>query len=157
MRGGFGLGCGVLWVGAGESRAVGDVQQAGKKRGGSGVLSPLLLPFSRLGSGQGTLGSTAAPPRSMATGAGRTATVIFTVIMISSDFHLPSVRRNARKRFKFEFLKFSTLGDQPIGQGFQSYFCYKERLSFAEILFAFLSIVTVSDSKFDRSLSDVLI
>jgi hypothetical protein len=30
-----------------------------------------------------------------------------------------SVRRNARKKFKFEFLKFSTLGDQHIGQGFQ--------------------------------------
>jgi hypothetical protein len=45
-------------------------------------------------------------------------------------------------------LKTSTLGDQHIGQGFQSYFCYKEMLSFAEILFAFLSIVTVSDSNF---------
>jgi hypothetical protein len=46
-----------------------------------------------------------------------------------------SVRRNARKNFKFEFLKFSTLGDQHIGQGVLSYFCYKERRSFAEILF----------------------
>jgi hypothetical protein len=49
------------------------------------------------------------------------------------DFHLQGVRRNVRKKFKFEFLKFSTLGDQQIGQGFQSYFCYRERLSFAEI------------------------
>jgi hypothetical protein len=64
------------------------------------------------------------------------------------DFHLPGVRRNARKRFKFKFLKFSTLDDPHIGQGFQWYFCYKERLSFAEIIFAFLGIVTVSDSKF---------
>jgi hypothetical protein len=31
---GVGLGRGVLWVGAGEGRAVGDVQVAGKKRGG---------------------------------------------------------------------------------------------------------------------------
>jgi hypothetical protein len=63
-------------------------------------------------------------------------------------FHLPGVRRIARKNFKFEILNTSTLGDQQIGQGFQSYFCYKEKLSFAEILFAFLGIVTVSDSNF---------
>jgi hypothetical protein len=88
MLGGFGLGCGVLWVGAGESRVVGDVQQAGKKRGGSWVLSPLLLPFSRLGSGQGTLGSTVASSRSMATGFERARTVIFTVIKICSIFIL---------------------------------------------------------------------
>jgi hypothetical protein len=73
------------------------------------------------------------------------------------DFYPPGVRRIARKKFKFEILKISTLGDQHIGQGFQSYFCYNEMLSFAEILFAFLGIVTDSDSKFDRSLSDVLI
>jgi hypothetical protein len=35
------------------------------------------------------------------------------------DFHLPGVRRKARKKFKFEFLKISTLGAQHIGQGFQ--------------------------------------
>jgi hypothetical protein len=35
VLGGFGLGRGVLWVGAGEGRVVGDVQVAGKKRGGS--------------------------------------------------------------------------------------------------------------------------
>jgi hypothetical protein len=35
------------------------------------------------------------------------------------DFHLQGVRRNARKKFKFEFLKISTLGDQHIGQGIQ--------------------------------------
>jgi hypothetical protein len=35
------------------------------------------------------------------------------------DFHLPGVRSNARKRFKFEILKVSTLGDQHISQGFQ--------------------------------------
>jgi hypothetical protein len=31
MLGGFGLDCGMLWVGAGEGRVVGDVQVAGKK------------------------------------------------------------------------------------------------------------------------------
>jgi hypothetical protein len=51
VLGGFGLCCGMLWVGAGEGRVVGDMQQAGKKRGGSWALPPLLLPFSRLGSG----------------------------------------------------------------------------------------------------------
>jgi hypothetical protein len=65
-----------------------------------------------------------------------------------SPICLPGVRSNVRKKFKFEFLKFSTLGGQHIGQGFQSYFCYKEMLSFAEIVFAFLSIVIVSDSNF---------
>jgi hypothetical protein len=64
------------------------------------------------------------------------------------DFCLPGVRPNARKKLKFEFLKFFTLGGQHIRQGFQRYFCYKERLSFAEIMFQILGIVTVSDSKF---------
>jgi hypothetical protein len=72
-------------------------------------------------------------------------------------FRLPGVRRFARKNFKFEILKISTFGDQHIGQGFQSYFCYKAGLSFAEIYNSKFGIVTVSDSKFDRSLSDVLI
>jgi hypothetical protein len=74
----------------------------------------------------------------MAIGMGRTAIVIFTVITILLDFCLPSVRRNARKKFKFEILKISTLGDQHISQGFQKYFCYQERLSFAKILFQIL-------------------
>jgi hypothetical protein len=48
-------------------------------------------------------------------------------------FFSASVRRNARKSLKFEFLKFSTLGDQHIGQGFQSYFCSGEITGFAKI------------------------
>jgi hypothetical protein len=86
VLGGFGLGCGVLWVGAGESRTVGVMQEERRQR--RGVLGAFLfsLHFSRLGSGQGERGSTAAPPRSMATGAGRTATVITTVIKICSIF-----------------------------------------------------------------------
>jgi hypothetical protein len=64
------------------------------------------------------------------------------------DFCLPGVRSNARKKFKFEFLKTATVGLHHIGQEFQGYFCYKERLSFAEIIFEFLGIVTVSDSIF---------
>jgi hypothetical protein len=45
-------------------------------------------------------------------------------------------------------LKIFTLGGQHVSQGFQRYFCYKERLSFAEIIFRIFGIVTVSDSKF---------
>jgi hypothetical protein len=84
----------------------------------------------------------------MATGFERGRTVQLTVKSIFSDFRLPSARRNARKKIKFGFLKFFTLGDQHIRHCFQRYFCYKEMLSFAEILFQNLGIVTVSDSKF---------
>jgi hypothetical protein len=49
------------------------------------------------------------------------------------------------------------LGAQQIGQGILSYFCFKERRSFAEILFQILSMVTVSDSNFGSSLSDALV
>jgi hypothetical protein len=54
------------------------------------------------------------------------------------NFCLPGVRSNARKKFNFKFLKMATVGLQQIGQGFQEYFCYKERLSFAEIKFQIL-------------------
>jgi hypothetical protein len=64
------------------------------------------------------------------------------------DFCLPGVRSNARKKFEFEFLKMATVVRQHIGQGFQGYFCYQERISFAEIIIQILGIVTVSDSIF---------
>jgi hypothetical protein len=48
-------------------------------------------------------------------------------------FFSASVRRNARKSLKFEFLKFSTLGAQHMSQGFQSYFCSGEITGFAKI------------------------
>jgi hypothetical protein len=56
---GFCLGDGVLWVGSGEVTAVGSLQRGRGQRGGSGRRLPLLLHFSRLGSGQRGLGSTA--------------------------------------------------------------------------------------------------
>jgi hypothetical protein len=84
----------------------------------------------------------------MATGMRQMGAVIFTVITIFPDFRLPGVRRNARMKLNFEFLKFSTLGAQHISQGFQRYFCYQEMLSFAEILIQICGIVTVSYSKF---------
>jgi hypothetical protein len=68
--------------------------------------------------------------------------------LIPSDFCLPGVRHNARKKFEFKFLKTDTVVGQDIGQGFQGYFCFKERLGFAEIKFQILGIVTVSDSIF---------
>jgi hypothetical protein len=58
--------------------------------------------------------------------------------LIFFDFCLPGARHNARKRFKFEILKNFTLGGQHVSQGFQRYFCYTERLSFAEIIFQIL-------------------
>jgi hypothetical protein len=73
---------------------------------------------------------------------------------ISFDFLSASVRRNARKSLKFEFLKFSTLGDQHIGQGFQIYFCYQEWFSFAEIYISKFDMVNDSDSNFGSSLGD---
>jgi hypothetical protein len=58
-------------------------------------------------------------PTSMATGLERGRIVQLTVKSIFADFRSPGVRRNARKIFKFEILKISTLGDPHIGQGFQ--------------------------------------
>jgi hypothetical protein len=68
-----------------------------------------------------------------------------------------SVRRNARKNLKFEFLKFSSLSDQHIGQGVLSYFCFGEIAGFAQILIQIFGIATVSDSNFGSSLSDALV
>jgi hypothetical protein len=130
---GVGLGRGVLWVGAGEGRAVGSVQRRRRRREGGPALSsssPAFL-MARVGA-EGT-GSVAESPRGMATGFGRGRTVIFTVVLISPDFQLPGVRRKARKNFKFEFLKFSTLGDHYLSQGIQWYFCSEERMGFARI------------------------
>jgi hypothetical protein len=47
VLGGFGLGRGVLWVGAGEGRVVVDVQVAGKKKRGSGGAGFSSPPSSR--------------------------------------------------------------------------------------------------------------
>jgi hypothetical protein len=108
---GFGLGRGVLWVGAGVVTVVGSLQRGRRRReGGPGAVF-LSSHVTRLGSGQRAPGSTAEVSRSMATGFERARTVKLTVESISSDFCSPGVRRNARKRFKFEFLKIFTLGD----------------------------------------------
>jgi hypothetical protein len=67
---------------------------------------------------------------------------------ISFDFLSASVRRNARKNLKFEILKFSNLDNQHMSQGIQWYFCFEERIRFAEILFQIFGLVFDSDSKF---------
>jgi hypothetical protein len=64
------------------------------------------------------------------------------------DFCPPGARHNARKKLKFEFLKIFTLGGQHIRQGFQNYFCSEEISCFAEILFEFWGLVTISDLNF---------
>jgi hypothetical protein len=76
----------MLWVGAGKGRVVGDVQVAGKKRGGSQGAVSSSPPFSMAWVGAEGAGSTVAPSRSMAIGFERGRTVILTVIMICSIF-----------------------------------------------------------------------
>jgi hypothetical protein len=49
------------------------------------------------------------------------------------------------------------LGAQHIGQGIQSYFCYGERLSFAEIYISKFDMVNDLDSNFGSSLGDALV
>jgi hypothetical protein len=129
----------MLWVGAGEGRVVGDVQVAGKKRwGGSWGAVSSSPPFSMAWVGAEGAGI----DRGIVQKHGHRVWASKNSDLHSSfdlaRFHLPGVRRNARKRFKFEFLKFSTLGDQHMSPGFQSYFCYKERTGFVEILFQIL-------------------
>jgi hypothetical protein len=65
-----------------RSRRSATCREQRKKRGGPGRILPLLLPFSRLGSGQRGLGSTAEDSSSMATGPRRTGTVMLTVAPI---------------------------------------------------------------------------
>jgi hypothetical protein len=132
---GFCLGDGVLWVGSGAVTAVGVVQEEERQRGG--VLGAFLFfpPFltARVGAeGAGVdRGSLHKHGYRVETHENSEAHSN----LIFSDFCLPGVRHNARKKFKFEFLKIFTLGGQHIGQGFQNYFCSEEIGCFAEILF----------------------
>jgi hypothetical protein len=78
--------CGSTLARAGWSATC---RMLGRKEGGSGVLPSLLLPFSRLGSGLGAMGSTEASSRSMATVLERARTVQPTVSSIWFDSCLP--------------------------------------------------------------------
>jgi hypothetical protein len=115
---GFCLDDGVLWVGAGEVATVGDVQRAEEEERGSWARSSSSPPFlmARVGAEGAGLDRGGSP--GMAIGFERARTVVLTVKSIFSDFCSPGVRSNARKKFKFEFLKTATVVCQDIGQGF---------------------------------------
>jgi hypothetical protein len=119
VLGGFGLGCGMLWVGAGEGRVVGDVQQAGKKRGGGPGCCLLFPPFLtvQVGAGGAGLDRGIIQEHGDRVWASKNSDLHSDQDLL--DFHPPGVRQIARKNFKFEILKISTLGDQHISQGFQ--------------------------------------
>jgi hypothetical protein len=131
------LGVWALCVGVGETTPVGNEQRAEGEERGVRAASSLSFHVARLGSGQTGLGSTAGVSTSMATGSRRTGTVKLTVNSIYLDFCPPGARHNARKKFKFEFLKIATVVRQHIGQGFQGYFCLEKISCFAEITFEF--------------------
>jgi hypothetical protein len=138
MLGGFGLGCGVLWVGSGAVMAVGVVQEEERQRGG--VLGTFLffppLLTARVGAEGAGLDRGIVHEHGYRHGTNGDSDLHSNHDFL--DFCLPGVCLNARKKFKFEFLKIFTLGDQHISQGFQRYFCYQERLSFAEIIIQIL-------------------
>jgi hypothetical protein len=132
---GFYRGDGVLWVGAGEVVMVGDVQGAEEEEGGSWARSssspPLLTArVGAEGAGLDRGGVHEHGYRIETNGDSEAHSKLD-----FPDFCLPGVRSNARKKFKFEFLKFFILGGQQIGQGSQNYFFYEEIGCFAEILF----------------------
>jgi hypothetical protein len=142
------LGCGVLWVGAGEVTVVGSLQRGRRRREGGlgGVLHFLPCRTARVGAEGAGLDRGVVHEHGYRHGTNGDSDLHSNHDFL--DFCLPGVCSNARKKFKCEFLKIFTLGDQHISQGFQRYFCYQERLSFAEIIFQIFGIVTVSDSKF---------
>jgi hypothetical protein len=134
---GFCLDDGVLWVGSGAVMAVGDVQRAEEEERGSWVLSSSSPPFltARVGAEGAGLDRGDVYERGYRVETNGSSDPHSNLIF--SNFCSLGVRSNARKKFKFEFLKAATVVLHHIGQGFQGYFCYKERLSFAGITFEF--------------------
>jgi hypothetical protein len=129
------LGCGVLWVGAGEVTVVGSLQRGRRRReGGPGGVHHFLpcrtAWVGAEGAGVDRGGVHERGYRVETNGDSEAHSKLDFL-----DFCLPSARHNARKKFKFEFLNFFTLGGQHLGQGFQNYFCPEEIGCFAEILF----------------------
>jgi hypothetical protein len=116
---GFCLDDGVLWGGAGEVAAVGDVQQAEEEERGSWALSssspPLLT--ARVGAEGAWLDRGDVHTRGYRVETNGSSDPHSELDLL--DFCLPGVCSNARKRFKFKILKISTLGGQHISQGFQ--------------------------------------
>jgi hypothetical protein len=138
----------VLWVGSGEVTAVGDVQEAEEEERGSWARSSSSPPFltARVGAEGAGLDRGDVHEHGYRVKANGDSDVHSKLDFL--DFYLPGVRSNARKKFEFKFLKMATVVRQHIVQGFQGYFCYQERISFAKIIFQILGIVTVSDSIF---------
>jgi hypothetical protein len=148
---GLGRGDGALWVGCGELTLVGSLQRGRGRGEGVRARSPFPSMSHGLGRGWGVWGSTAGRQGTLWEGHGRirgVSPLLANSASILFDFCPQRVRSNARKKFKFEFLKTATVGLHHIGQGFQGYFCFEEITSFAKIYISNLGIVTVSDSKF---------
>jgi hypothetical protein len=110
---GFCLDDGVLWVGAGEFATVGDVQRAEEEERGSSSSPPFLM--ARVGAEGARLDRRDVYERGYKVKMNGSSDPHSNLIF--SDFCSPGVRSNARKKFKFEFLKTATVVCQDIGQG----------------------------------------
>jgi hypothetical protein len=119
VLGGFGLGCDVLWVGSGAVMAFDVVQEEERQRGGvlGAVSSSPPFLTARVGAEGARLDRGTIQEHGYSHRRNDDSDPHSDHDLV--DYHLPGARRNARKRFKFEFLKISTLGAQHIGQGFQ--------------------------------------
>jgi hypothetical protein len=102
-------------------RGQGGRRRAGRKETEKGVLGAFLLfpplPTARVGAGGAGLDHGVSQEHGYRPEANSDSDQHSKLDLL--DFHLSSVRRNARKKFKFEFLKISTLGDQHMSQGIQ--------------------------------------
>jgi hypothetical protein len=105
MLGGFGLGCGVLWVGSGAVMVVGVVQEEERQRGEVRVVLLLVFLVSRPGSGQERLGLDRGMSKSMATGPGVNGNSVGHSRIDFNEICPPGARRNVRKKFEFEFFE----------------------------------------------------
>jgi hypothetical protein len=115
---GFCLGDGGLWVGSGEVTVVGSLQRGRRRREGGpgGVLHFLPCRTAWVGVEGAGLDRGGLHKHGYRHEMNGNSAAYSSFDFL--DFCLPSVRPNACKKFKFEFLKFFTLGDQHIRQGF---------------------------------------
>jgi hypothetical protein len=97
-----------------------------ERRGGPGG-ALLFLPYLTAWVGAGEAGFDRGIVHGMATWPGANENSDGHSELDFSGFCPPGVRSNARKNLNFKFLKTATVVHQHIGQGFQGYFCYKER------------------------------